>query len=70
MASIRIHNHQGQPLPKNWQSMAKARAAEAEAAYIANLQNAWRPSHQEHSGSIARDARLPGPNWNDLFGEK
>lgn len=50
--------------------MAKARAAEAEAAYLAHLQNAWRPSHQEHSGSIARDARLPVPNWNDLFGEK
>lgn len=70
MSKIRVHNQQGQQLPKNWQAMAKSRAANAEAAYMTALQNAWRQSNQEASGSLAREARLQQLNWNDLFGQK
>jgi hypothetical protein len=70
MANIRIHNHQGQPLPADWKAMAKTRAANAEASYLCSLENAWRSSHQEQSGSFSRDARLQPPSWNDLFGKK
>lgn len=69
MPNIQIHNHQGQPLPKNWQAMAKQRAIAAEAEYLANLQNAWRSSNQEHSGSIARDSRLKPLSWTELLGD-
>jgi len=70
MPNIRIHNQQGQPLPKDWQAMAKQRANAAEAAYVDNIQNAWRSSNQEQSGSIARDSRLKPPSWIELFGNK
>lgn len=36
-----IHNMQGQQLPANWQSEARARAMAAEADYLARLQAAW-----------------------------
>lgn len=33
---------QGQKLPADWQRQAKANAAQAEAAYLDRLQNAWK----------------------------
>jgi len=62
----------GKQLPERWKAMAPQRAKDAEAAYLNALQNAWKGSDGNGSGSanIMRDARLQPPDWRELFGEK
>ena len=49
---------QGQPLPSNWRENAPKRAAMAEAAYLHNLQNAWKQGSQNADPNFMRSARL------------
>ena len=49
----------GRPLPADWQRQARAKALQAEAAYLDRLENAWKqPLRQSREGITARDARL------------
>jgi len=51
--------------------MAPKRAAMANAAYLHNLENAWKGSDTNASGTNAmRDARLKPPSWEDIIGQK
>jgi hypothetical protein len=61
----------GKPLDSNWKQMAPKRAAMANAAYLHNLENAWKGSDTNASGTNAmRDARLKPPSWEDIIGQK
>lgn len=62
----------GKQLPERWKAMAPQRAKDAEAAYLNAIENAWKTSESNGSGSgnIMRDARLQPPSWEDMFGKK
>jgi len=62
----------GKQLPERWMAEAPQRAKEAENAYLNAIQNAWKGSEGNGSGSgnIMRDARLKPPTWEDMFGKK
>jgi hypothetical protein len=61
----------GKPLDSRWKEMAPKRASMADAAYLHNLENAWKPSDGSGStGNIMRDSRLKPPSWEDIIGQK
>ena len=47
----------GRPLPSNWQSLAQANAAQADADYRHQIENAWRQPMQGDAG-LMQAARL------------
>lgn len=63
----------GKALEPNWQQNAPKRAAMANAAYLHNLENAWKQGN-EGAPNTMRGARLSGNSkplsWNELTGEK
>lgn len=62
----------GRPLPSNWAAIARANAAQADAAYRHQIENAWRQPMQGDAG-LMQAARLrqqppsqqPAPKRND-----
>lgn len=63
----------GKALEPNWQQNAPKRAAMANAAYLHNLENAWRQGHEGDDPNTMRGARLSSSkslSWNELTGEK
>lgn len=64
----------GRPLPADWQQNAPKRAAMANAAYLHNLENAWRQGNEGDDPNTMRSARLTSNHkplgWSELTGEK
>lgn len=64
----------GQKLPSDWQSKSKMRAKLADAHYLFELQNAWRPNPNAADPNSMRAARLSQPHdpvqWREILGEK
>ena len=64
----------GRALEPNWQQNAPKRAAMANAAYLHNLENAWRQGYEGDDPNTMRGARLSSNSkslsWNELTGEK
>lgn len=56
--NLSIHPHQGKQLPHNWRNLAGARAVQADAVYLQNLENAWRGPLGKQVANPGRDARL------------
>ena len=64
----------GRPLPEDWRQKAPKRAAMAQAAYLHNLENAWRQGYESPDPNTARTARLSNNHkpldWNELLGQQ
>jgi hypothetical protein len=56
--NLSVHPHQGRQLPHNWAATAAAMAQSADAAYLQNLENAWRGPLGKQVANPGRDARL------------
>jgi hypothetical protein len=57
--NLEIHPLPGKQLPHDWRNLASARAVQADAAYLQNLENAWRqPLGRQNIVNPGRDARL------------
>ena len=56
MAQFKGHPPAGRPLPNDWQTQAKSNAAQADAAYLHQLQNAWRGNRDNET--LVQGARL------------
>ena len=68
MAQFKGQPPAGRPLPRDWQAQAKSNAAQADAAYLYQLQNAWRGNRDNET--LVQSARLaghpqPAPKRND-----
>ena len=68
MAQFKGHPPAGKALPNDWQTQAKSNAAQADAAYLYQLQNAWRGNRDNET--LIQGARLtnhpqPAPKRND-----
>ena len=58
MAQFKGQPPAGRPLPNDWQTQAKSNAAQADAAYLHQLQNAWRGNRDNET--LVQSARLAG----------
>jgi hypothetical protein len=63
----------GKALEPNWQQNAPKRAAMAQAAYLHQLQNAWKQGNEGADPNVMRASRLSNHqplNWNELTGQQ
>ena len=58
MANFQSQPPAGRQLPNNWAAVASVNAAQANAAYQYQLENAWRQPLQAHPLGIMKSARL------------
>lgn len=69
---------QGRQLPAEWRQQAAARAALADDAYAAQIENAWRRPlthgvdrlRELGTVNLTQAAKLDNPGWDDLIGKK
>ena len=58
MAQFKGQPPAGRPLPNDWQTQAKSNAMQADAAYLYQLQNAWRGNRDNET--LIQSSRLAG----------